>query len=211
MSQPALDELLTKGLSQLGQSLSADQQQKLLTYVALLAKWNKAYNLTAVRKPDLMVTRHVLDSLVVAPYIYGEEILDVGTGAGLPGIPLAVVLPAKHFTLLDSNNKKTRFVQQAVAELELTNVNVVHSRVEEFRPTTGFDTIVSRAYSSIREMLLQTQHLATNRSKFFAMKGIYPQVELDDLPSGFELEACYKLDVPGLDAERHLLIIKASA
>ena len=180
--------MLKKGLSQLGQSLSDLQQEKLLRYVELLDKWNKAYNLTAIRQPEQMVPRHLLDSLAVTPYIYGNQILDVGTGAGLPGIPLAIALPTKQFTLLDSNGKKTRFVQQVISELELSNVNVVHSRVEDYKPSVSFGTIISRAYSSIREMLQQTQHLAADGSKFFAMKGIYPQDELDDLPSGFELE-----------------------
>ena len=211
MSQSDLNEKLSKGLSQLNLTKPLDDKQKntLIKYVELLNKWNKTYNLTAVRKPEQMVSRHLLDSLSICPYLRGKSILDVGTGAGLPGIPLAVVCPERQFTLLDSNNKKTRFVVQAVAELELPNVGVVQSRVEEFESEELFDTIISRAYSAIGEMVEQTSHLLAIGGRFLAMKGVNPIAEIDELPSNYILKESHVIKVPGLEEERHLLEIKA--
>ena len=211
MSQSDLNEKLSKGLSQLNLTKPLDdkQQNTLIKYVELLNKWNKTYNLTAVRKPEQMVSRHLLDSLSICPYLRGKSILDVGTGAGLPGIPLAVVFPERQFTLLDSNNKKTRFVVQAVAELELPNVDVVQSRVEEFESEELFDTIISRAYSAIGEMVEQTSHLLAIGGRFLAMKGVNPIAEIDELPSNYILKESHVIKVPGLEEERHLLEIKA--
>ena len=210
MSQIDLNEILSKGLRQLNlaQSLDDKQQNTLIKYVELLNKWNKTYNLTAVRKPEQMVTRHLLDSLSICPYLRGKHILDVGTGAGLPGIPLAVVFPERQFTLLDSNNKKTRFVVQAVSELELPNVDVVQSRVEEFESEVLFDTIISRAYSAIGDMVEQTSHLLASDGVFLAMKGINPIAEIDELSSSYTIEENHVIKVPGLEEERHLLEIK---
>lgn len=210
MSQTDLSEILSKGLRQLelAQPLDDKQQSKLLKYVALLDKWNKTYNLTAVRNPSQMVTRHLLDSLSICPYLRGKRILDVGTGAGLPGIPLAIVFPDKQFTLLDSNNKKTRFVTQAISELELYNVDVVQSRVENFQPPELFDTITTRAYSAIGDMVDQASHLLTTAGVFLAMKGANPVTEIDRLSSKYTVEKSHVIKVPGLEEERHLLEIQ---
>jgi 16S rRNA (guanine527-N7)-methyltransferase len=149
-----------------------------------------------------------MDSLVVVPYLHGEQILDVGSGPGLPGIPLALACPERQFTLLDSNVKKVRFLRQAVAELGLENVSVVHSRVEQFQSSSGFDTIIARAYASLGELVRGTRHLCRPEGRFLAMKGVKPVAELDDLPENFELEAIHPLRVPGLEAERHLLVVR---
>ena len=202
---------LQHGLDELGLSVNDIIQSKLLGYVDLLHKWNRTYNLTAVRKPELMVTRHLLDSLVINPYVQAGRILDVGTGAGLPGIPLALIRPDDEFYLLDSNSKKTRFVTQAASELEINNVTVVKSRVEEFQPGLVFNTIMSRAFSSLSNMVTGTSHLLDSNGVLLAMKGVYPVAEVDNLPGGFELSDSIELKVPGLDAERHLLIIRPIA
>ena len=210
VNQSDLNEILSKGLRQLemAQPLDGKQQSKLIKYVELLDKWNKTYNLTAVRKPEQMITRHLLDSLSIYSYLRGKHILDVGTGAGLPGIPLAIVFPERQFMLLDSNSKKTRFVTQAVSELELSNVNVVQSRVENFQSPALFDTIITRAYSAIGDMLKQTSHLLANEGIFLAMKGANPVAEIDELSSSYVVENSYAVKVPGLEEERHLLEIK---
>jgi 16S rRNA (guanine527-N7)-methyltransferase len=178
-----------------------------LAFVRLLAKWNAAYNLTAVRDPEEMITRHLLDSLVLLPYVQGPRVLDIGTGPGLPGIPLAVARPDCSFTLLDANAKKTRFVTQAVGELGLKNVEVVQARVENYRPVEKFDTLVARAFSSIADMLNNAQHLCAPGGRFLAMKGVYPEGELAAIPPDFAVSEVVALKVPGLDAARHLAII----
>lgn len=209
MSPSDLYDLLSKGLCQLNlpQPLDDKQQSRLIKYVELLNKWNKTYNLTAVRKPEQMITRHLFDSLSICPYVRGKRLLDVGTGAGLPGIPLAIVFPERHFTLLDSNNKKTRFVTQAVSELELSNVDVVQSRVEEFQSTELFDTIITRAYSTIGDMVKQTSHLLAIDGIFLAMKGVNPMTEIDELPSDYAVKENHVIKVPELEEARHLLEI----
>lgn len=211
VSQSELNDLLSRGLRQLELAQPIDDKQKstLIEYVELLNKWNKTYNLTAVRKPTQMITRHLLDSLSICPYLRGKNVLDVGTGAGLPGIPLAIVFPDRQFTLLDSNNKKTRFVTQAVSELELSNVDVVQSRVENFQSSDTFDTVITRAYSAIGNMLEQTSHLLAVNGVFLAMKGINPIAEIDSLPSNYVVNESYAIKVPGLEEERHLLEIVA--
>lgn len=210
MSQSDLKKILSEGLRQLNlaQLLDDKQQDTLIKYVELLNKWNKAYNLTAVRKPEQMVVRHLLDSLSISPFIQGEKILDVGTGAGLPGIPLAILYPERHFTLLDSNSKKTRFVVQASSELELPNVDVVQSRVEEFQSADGFDTVVTRAYSAVGNMVEQTSHLLLDDGVFLAMKGVNPITEIEELAANYIVKENHVIAVPGLEEERHLLEIK---
>jgi 16S rRNA (guanine527-N7)-methyltransferase len=198
---------LEQGLALLGVPLPPDDRQRLLAFVRLLAKWNAAYNLTAVRDPEEMVTRHVLDSLAVLPYLQGARVADIGTGPGLPGIPLAVARPDIAFTLLDANAKKTRFVTQAVGELGLKNVEVVQARAENYRPVEKFDTLVVRAFSSIADMLENTRHLCTPHGRFLAMKGVYPEEELAAIPADYAVQEVVALQVPGLDAARHLAII----
>ena len=210
MTISSLNNLLSTGLHQLNlaQPLDDKQQAMLIRYVELLNKWNKSYNLTAVRKPEQMITRHLLDSLSICPNLRGKYILDVGTGAGLPGIPLAIAFPNRQFTLLDSNNKKTRFVTQAISELELSNVDVVQSRVENFQSVELFDTIITRAYSAIGDMVEQTAHLLAGDGTFLAMKGINPVAEIDELPKNYAVIENHVIKVPGLDEKRHLLEIK---
>jgi 16S rRNA (guanine527-N7)-methyltransferase len=159
-----------------------------------------------VRDPAEMVTRHLLDSLVIRPHVRGPRVLDIGTGPGLPGIPLAMACPELSFTLLDANGKMIRFVTQAVGELGLKNVEVVQTRVENYRPAAKFDTLVSRAFASIADMLTHARHLCAPRGRFLAMKGVYPEEELAAVPSGFVTEVV-ALTVPGLAADRHLVIL----
>jgi 16S rRNA (guanine527-N7)-methyltransferase len=203
-------EELLSGAEQLGITLSPLQQEQLLAYLALLIKWNKAYNLTAVRNPDEMVSRHLLDSLSVVPYVAerGNRWLDVGSGGGMPGVPLAIMFPERHFTVLDSNGKKTRFLTQVKLELKLANLEVIHSRVESFRPEQPFDGITSRAFSSLEDFAEWTRHLGSSQSEWLAMKGIHPEDELQALPADFRLQTCEVLKVPGCQGQRHLLILR---
>ena len=204
-----LQQKLADGLSALPLELNASVQHQLIDYLQLLVKWNRAYNLTAIRQPEQMVTRHLLDSLVIGPYLQGPRILDVGTGAGLPGIPLALAYPDLKFTLLDSNGKKIRFVTQAVAELGLANVDVIQSRIEAFQPECRFDTITARAFASIEELIDQTTRLLVDKGQYLIMKGVFPVAEVEAMPEGYQVEAVHQLKVPALDAERHLLIVRA--
>jgi 16S rRNA (guanine527-N7)-methyltransferase len=205
---PACQKLLASGLKQLELELSDSQQQQLLNYVGLLHKWNRAYNLTAIREPQAMVERHLLDSLSVAKYIPGLHIADVGTGPGLPGVVLAIVYPQKQFTLMDSNGKKTRFLQQVKLELGLENIAIYNGRVEAFRSDQRFDAVISRAFASLNDMLLWTQTLCDEDGVFLAMKGVYPEQELAQLPPKFELAEAHRLQVPSCNGERHLLVLK---
>jgi 16S rRNA (guanine527-N7)-methyltransferase len=205
-------EELVQGAQALGVDLSPLQQEQLLAYLALLIKWNKAYNLTAVRDPDEMVSRHLLDSLSVAPFVAerGASWLDVGSGGGMPGVPLAILFPERRFTLLDSNGKKTRFLTQVKLELKLGNLEVVHSRVEEFRPEQPFAGICSRAFSSLQDFSDWTRHLGNADTHWLAMKGVHPDDELQALPADFRLQSCEVLRVPGCQGQRHLLILRRS-
>jgi 16S rRNA (guanine527-N7)-methyltransferase len=203
----SLVQPLAAGLAALGLDLDAAGQQKLLDYVALIAKWNKVYNLTAVRDTAAMVTQHLLDSLTVLPHLAGPRLIDVGCGAGLPGIPLAIVRPEWTVALLDSNHKKATFLRQACLELGLTNAEVVCDRVEHYRPEDGFDTVISRAFSDLGEFARLTAHLTTKGGKLYAMKGVYPHDELGKLPPHFKVQEVIPLTVPGMDASRHLVIM----
>jgi 16S rRNA (guanine527-N7)-methyltransferase len=198
-------EELQHGIAQLGITLGADAQRKLLGYLALLHKWNKVYNLTAIRDPQQMVSHHLLDSLAVMPHLWAGRWLDVGCGAGLPGLVLAVAQPDWQFALLDSNSKKISFVQQAVIELDLHNVSVHCERVEEWQPVERFDGIISRAFSELGEFLRSTRHLVAPHGCWAAMKGA-PQQELADVPDGCRVERVIPLQVPGLYAVRSLVI-----
>ncbi|MDO8812823.1 MAG: 16S rRNA (guanine(527)-N(7))-methyltransferase RsmG [Gallionella sp.] len=198
-------EELQRGSAQLGISLGADAQGRLLDYLALLHKWNKVYNLTAIRDPQQMVSNHLLDSLAVMPYLWAGRWLDVGSGAGLPGLVLAVAQPEWQFALLDSNSKKTGFVQQAIIEMGLRNVSVHCARVEEWQPAERFDGIISRAFSELGEFLRSTRHLIAPHGRWAAMKGA-PQQELAGVPDGCRVERVIPLQVPGLQAARSLVI-----
>lgn len=206
----SLDSALRAGLGALGVTLGDADVERLLRYVKLLERWNQAYNLTAIRDPHQMISRHLLDSLAVRPYLHGQRILDFGTGAGLPGIPLAIACPQRAFTLLDSNAKKTRFVTQAVTELKLANVHVTQQRLEDFRPEPGFDTLIARAFGTIADMLHAGGRACAPGGRWLAMKGVYPQEELAALPTGFQVVSVESLQVPGLDAARHLVILSAA-
>ena len=199
------EEELQLGSAQLGVSLSAEMCIKLLDYLELLDKWNKVYNLTAIRDPQQMVSNHLLDSLAVTPHLWAGQWLDVGCGAGLPGLVLAVVKPEWHFTLLDSNSKKTSFVQQAIIELELRNVAVQCARVEEWQTTERFDGIISRAFTGLGEFITKTRGLMATHGRWAAMKGMAEQ-ELASIPQGCRIERVIPLQVPGLQAARSLVI-----
>lgn len=198
---------LRAGLDALELPLCDQQVALLLDYLSLLQKWNRAYNLTAVRDPHEMLYLHLLDSLSIAKYIQGNELIDVGTGPGLPGIPLAICFPDRKFTLLDSNGKKTRFLFQARNSLNLDNVREVQSRVEAYQPYTHFDAVISRAFSSLVDMVEKCSHLLAAGGRYYAMKGQYPQQELSELPKHYNVIASHRLEVPGVEGQRHLVEI----
>ena len=200
--------ILEQGLFDLGLPLGAEQQGLLLQYLVLLEKWNQVYNLTAIRDLTKMVGAHLLDSLSVVSLLSGERVLDVGSGAGLPGIPFAVAKPMCAVTLLDSNHKKTAFLRQAVADLALKNVSVVCERVESWAAPKEFDVIISRAFSDLSEFVLLTGRLLASSGVIAAMKGLHPYEELERLPSGFRVREVRALQVPRLEAERHLVLIE---
>ncbi|WP_455376221.1 16S rRNA (guanine(527)-N(7))-methyltransferase RsmG [Kaarinaea lacus] len=209
-SSEQLRHRLHDGLQALGVSLTEQQQSTLINFIALLIKWNKVYNLTAVRDPLKILDRHIIDSLSVLPYLQGTRLIDIGAGAGIPGIPLAVAQSEKQFVLLDSNRKKTRFMQQAKTELSLANVDVVHSRVENYQPDQLFDTVISRAFASLKKMAQWSSHLVNESGVLFAMKGSYPEQEISELANSFEIKAVHKIEYPGLDADRYLVEIMLS-
>jgi 16S rRNA (guanine527-N7)-methyltransferase len=201
----ATRRLLQLGIAELGTEVTPTQVDQLLAYLALLVKWNGAYNLTAVRDPSAMVARHLLDSLAVAPLLQGERFIDVGTGAGLPGVPLAIVRPDVRFELLDSNGKKTRFLFQVKTALALDTMAVHQARVESFKPPGLFDAVLSRAFASLGDMINGCRHLIVPGGRFLAMKGQYPEAELAALDADVELLVSHRLQIPGLAEERHLL------
>jgi 16S rRNA (guanine527-N7)-methyltransferase len=192
---------LRRGRVELGVNLSSEADDKLLEFIALLAKWNTAYNLTAIRDPENMVSKHLLDSLSVLPFLKGFRIVDVGTGAGLPGIPLALACPERHFVLLDSHAKKTRFVTHAAAALGLRNVEVMQSRAEHYRPAELFATVISRAFASLGEFMQLAGHLGAPEAGFLAMKGQLPADELQALQPGFRARV-HPVTLTGLKAMR---------
>jgi 16S rRNA (guanine527-N7)-methyltransferase len=204
---------LETGLRELNLNCSSLQLEKLLKYLELLQRWNKAFNLTAIRDPLQMVRLHLLDSLAIHPYVQGlKSIIDVGTGPGLPGIPLAILNPEINFTLLDSNGKKTRFLFQAINELKLTNASEINHRVEVYQPNQLFDAVISRAFSSISDMLNQCDHLVSDQGCFLAMKGKKPDSELSQMSKAYKVIEVSEVNVPLIDSERHLIkIIKTGA
>ena len=196
---------LIEGAQQLGIALSDAQAAQLLRLLDELDDWNQRMNLTAIRERGQQVTKHLLDSLSIQPYLRGERILDVGTGAGFPGLPLALVNPERQFMLLDSTAKKLRFIDHVVQLLALTNVQTVHARAESYDPPKRFDTVVSRAVGPVVKFIHWSAHLCVGGGRLLAMKGRYPEGELEKLPSGWKLAGVHRLSVPGLEEERHLV------
>ena len=207
MDREKLEKVLSDGLADLAVELHSQQREQLLDYLDLLQRWNRAYNLTAVSEPLAMVAYHLLDSLAILPHLRGHRFIDVGTGPGLPGIPLAIALPDREFTLLDSNGKRVRFLFQVRTSLGLRNVHELHSRVEDLPAGSGFDGVISRAFTSLGQMVDSTGHLLNQHGVCYAMKGRYPEKELSELPKPYTVTACHRLRVPGVDGERHLLEI----
>ena len=199
-------KILVSGLQTLKLALNEQQVDQLLGFIKLIEKWNKAYNLTAIRGREDMVRLHLLDSLAIAPFIEGKRVIDIGTGAGLPGIPLAICLPETEFTLLDSNAKKTRFVKQVILELKLKNVNVFHHRVEHYQPEQPFNTVITRAFASLSDIVKLTAHLVDKDGVLLAMKGQNPEAELAQVTAKTTL---IPVNVPGCEAERCLVKISA--
>jgi len=204
----SLQTQLAAGIAALGLALPEGAEARLLAYLALLDKWNRVYNLTAVRETERMVSHHLLDSLAAVPFFQVATVLDVGSGGGLPGIPLAIARPEVEVTLIDSIAKKTAFLLQAKAELGLANLNVVTSRVEDYRPEAGFDVITSRAFSDLKEFVTLTRHLLNPGGRWLAMKGLMPHEEIASLPPWVKVSANHALLVPGLDASRHLIVLE---
>ena len=206
-NREALRRLLEQGVAALGQSLAPATVEALLDYQALLQRWNGAYNLTAVRDAEGMVTRHLVDSLAIAPYVTGQTLADLGTGPGLPGIPLALLAPERTCLLVDSNGKKVRFLREAIRSLGLGGrVTATQQRVEDVEGT--FDCITARAFASLADMLAWGGHLLAPGGTWLAMKGKYPAEELPGVPAGFTVQAIEKLNVPGADGERHLVVLR---
>jgi len=206
-SKLSLTEQLKTGLSILDLDLDNEKVEQLVQYLQLLDKWNKAYNLSGIKEVQRMVAYHLLDSLAIVPHIDGNIILDVGTGAGLPGIPLAICFPEKKFLLLDSNGKKTRFLFQVRMELGLENVEVFHNRLETFQSREQIDIVLCRAYATLSRVVSQCSHLMKADCRFLAMKGQYPEEEILELPASFRFVKTSELNVPGVDGTRHLIEI----
>jgi 16S rRNA (guanine527-N7)-methyltransferase len=207
-----LAQALAGGVAALGLDVDADAQTKLLAYIGLLDKWNRTHNLTAIREPLRVVTYHLLDALATLPHLPDAaslRLIDVGSGGGLPGVPLAIARPQWRVTLLDSNRKKAAFLRQAAAELALANVAVVAMRAEDYAPDAPFDVAISRAFADLAQFAAVARHFVRPCGRLLAMKGVYPGEELNALPPPFRVVAVPALDVPGLDAERHLVIMQA--
>ena len=218
------EKALRAGLAKMNIVISDKKIQQLLAYLTEFVKWNKAYNLSAIRDPLAMVEKHLLDSLVLVPLLENEiektiekqqpiieRIIDVGTGGGLPGIPLSIVFPEIDFVLLDSNGKKTRFLFQVKTQLQLDNVDIENTRVESYRPQKQFNIVMSRAFASLQDMVLGSRHLLDQKGCFWAMKGLYPENELRDCEKHAIVDAFYPLTVPNMDGERHLLVLTPAA
>jgi 16S rRNA (guanine527-N7)-methyltransferase len=200
---------LADGLNELGIPIPEEAQMRLLEYLSLIEKWNKVHNLSAIRDPEQMLAHHLLDSLAVMPYLgLAQSLADIGSGAGLPGIPLAIASPDLAVTLVDSSHKRQAFQQQCKAELGLANVMAIHSRVEDFKAESGFDIVISRAFSDLAEFVGTARHLCAPGGHLLAMKGLHPFEEIAKLPSDTHIRRVTELQVPGLNATRHLLEIE---
>lgn len=199
--------LLSDGIAKAELDISERQQALLIQFLQLLEKWNKAFNLTSITDRREMVIKHLLDSVIIGPWIKGPSLLDVGTGAGIPGLPLAICHPEKQFTLLDSNGKKTRFITQTVRELDLKNVTVVQTRTETFKSEAPFQQIICRAYSSLAKFVNQTQQLQHEGLELLGMKGQFPDTEIEELPTNINVVAQHELEVPFLNEQRHLIVL----
>jgi 16S rRNA (guanine527-N7)-methyltransferase len=206
-ARPSLEERLEAGLRELGVSVGSEGLARLMEYVVLLDKWGRVYNLTAIRDAEKIVSVHLLDCLAVVPHLRGSRVLDVGSGAGLPGIPIALARPDIRVTMLDSSHKKAAFLRQAVAELQLKNAAIVCERAESWRPAERFDCIISRAFAELSEFARLTGHLLAPGGLLAAMKGVHPSVEIEKLPREFRVIQVRRLFVPGLGAERHLVLM----
>jgi len=207
----SVDTVLERGLTAIGLQADAPTRARLLAYVQLLDKWNRVYNLTAVRDVADMMTYHLLDSLAVVPHIAGRTIVDVGSGGGLPGVPIALVCPDRRVTLLDSNHKKAAFLRQAAIELALSNVTVVCERAEAWQPPERFDVVISRAFAELAQFVTVAGHLCAHDGVMAAMKGVYPDEELSVAVPGYRVERVERINVPGLVADRHLVLLRPSA
>lgn len=207
----SLQAVLGAGLEALGLVIAPSRQELLRTYVKLITKWNAVYNLSAIRNEPEMLTHHVLDALAIVPYLPAGQLLDVGSGAGLPGIPIAIAEADRSVALLDSNSKKVAFLQQAVIELGLKNATVHAARAETWRPDQAFDVITSRAFAELAEFVSCTQHLLAESGVFAAMKGAHARAEIERLPKGFKVRSIERLTVPGVNAERHLVLVERAS
>ena len=205
-TREALQDQLQRGIADLRVALPEGAVERLLDYRELLERWNSAYNLTAIRDAREMIARHLLDSLTILPYVHGRTLADLGTGPGLPGIPLAIAEPAREVLMVDSNGKKVRFLREAIRSLKLGNARALQSRVEEVEGT--FECITARAFASLADMLGWGGHLLAPGGTWLAMKGKHPAEELDGVPDGFRVEAIHALSVPGVEGERHLVVIR---
>lgn len=200
-----LTHQLSVGIAGLGLQLAPSFIPKIIHFIEMLCKWNAVFNLTAITEPEEIITRHILDSLSILPYIHKNPVLDLGSGAGFPGIPCALALPQLNFVLLDSNGKKTRFLTEAIAELAMSNVEIIQSRVEHYRPKQCFGTITARAFSTIASIINQSSHLLCPTGEFLLMKGISPEKELQSIVQKYHVT---RLHVPGLNEQRHLITIE---
>jgi len=201
----SIREELQRGISALSLNCNEEMLSSILAYIDLLKKWNSAYNLLGGNELASVVSRHILDSLSVAPYLAGNLIVDIGAGAGLPGIPLSILNPEKSFVLIDSNGKKTRFMFQAKIQLGLHNITIENCRIEHYQSTEQVDMVMCRAFSTLADALTMLQPIFSEECKLLAMKGHYPEDEIAQLPDGFELSKSIKLDVPGNESQRHLI------
>lgn len=208
-SQPTSKAVqLARGLMAMNTCVSPEQQEKLLAYLDLLYKWNRVYSLTALKADDQAVSHHLLDSLSILPFVPTGNLLDVGSGGGTPGIPLAIARPELAVTLLDSNTKKAAFLRQAAIELGLNNIAVHSGRVEQYHPDTGFAAITSRAFAELADFVSLSKHLLAPGGRWLAMKGVRPEEEMARLPDDVGVDAAYPLTVPGINGERHLVVLR---